>query len=159
MTGTRDHGAWTVEYPSARVEIVETRSRQHHSLAMERDRLRFEQAALAGSLGKRPVGAHHAMPRGVVRLSAAQHIARQSRSARRDVTVGTHVTRGDRLHPPQYGCLGGSCHPLRHAPDGYTTVDAGSAQTVRERICRMRDPHVRPQMPRADGAGLLERLA
>jgi hypothetical protein len=148
-----------VEYPSARVEIVETRFRQHHSLAMERDRLRFEQAALAGSLCKRPVGAHHTMPRGIVRVSAAQHVARQSRGARRDVTVGTHVARGDRLHPSQYCCLGVSCHPLCHAPDGYTTVEAISAQTVRDRICRMRDPHVRPQMPHAVEARLLERLA
>ena len=116
--------SWRAECPSRRVDIVESRSGQHHPLALKGDRLSFEQAPLAGSLCQRPIGADHAMPRCSVRVSATQHITRQSRGTGRDVAIGTHIARGNRSHPSQDRCLGISGRPSCHVLDGGIAVEA-----------------------------------
>src|ERR687891_1013477 len=49
-----------------------------HPLPLERDPLRFEQAALAGSLGQRPVGAHDALPRNLRVVAPGHHSTREA---------------------------------------------------------------------------------
>jgi len=119
--------------PSRHVEIVESRARKHYPLIMEGHPLSLEQAPLAIALCERSVGADHAMPRGSARIGAAQHIARQARSAWRDVAVGTHVARGNRSHPSQDLCLDVIGSRSWHALDGRIAVEAVSK------------PHAAPQ--------------
>ncbi len=82
-----------------RVEIVESRTGEHHALAFEGNTVAFEQAPLARSPGKRPIRPDDPVPWHIVSVGAVEHVTCQTRCTRRHVAVGSDVARGNRAHP------------------------------------------------------------
>src|ERR671911_229096 len=112
--------AGALELPGGLGGIVDREPGDPHGdpLPLERDSLRFEQVALAGALGQRPVGSHDALPWNVRVVSRRHHRAREARRLGAQVAVRGHEAGRDRAGASQDITSSGR---VGHAPQ-YSTV-------------------------------------